>query len=116
MNAGFPLPTSSVVKLVVLNGREFVQLWTQVNRAAASGGGSGEPPTLPPRQPPFVSTGIRPESASCHAGCSPLQDIEVSSREARFTLGCEDGLQVDVSTTGEVEVKVKRGIVTLVGA
>jgi hypothetical protein len=116
MGAGFPSPATGVVKFVMLSGRDFVRLWERATQVLAAGRSSGTPPTLPPRQPPFVLTSSRSQSSSCDAGCAPLRDIEVSPREATFTLGCEDGLQVDVSTTGEVEVKVKRGSVTLVAS
>jgi hypothetical protein len=110
-----PLPEHRVL-LIFSDHAEFASLFN-----ALRGGGGGYPPsrrdeTSPAdggprrRAAPFV---VRPCSAES-GGCEPAGDVEFTTEgEAKFTVGCENGIQVEASTTGEVNLKMKAGVVTM---
>ena len=100
--------TPGTVVAVVQNSSEFVRAFNatrqQVGTRERGPGGSVSVP---------VGGG---GSRRCEggSGCKPTGEVTVDTEGvASFSAGCEDGLMVEVTTEGDVNVSVSRGSVTM---
>lgn len=100
------------VHVLVGNAVQFVRAWNAVKAAAAA-----VPPTSPPPPPPAGPTPPASAEVLCidaATACKPAGNIDFSvAGETTFTAGCENGISIEVATSGEVNLKANAGAVTL---
>lgn len=101
--------------VVLSRAAEFASVFNKV-RSGRVGGGPPRPPiiVLPP-----IGSGGKPDAVlpNCEelAACEPAGKVEVSTTgETKFAVGCEDGVEIEFSTSGAVDLKLGPGPVKMV--
>ena len=77
----------------------------------------GSPPSPPPPPtvvPPAGALGGTSGHSACDKPCDPASSVDFGvDGETTFTVGCENGLAIEASTSGDVNVKVGSSGVTM---
>jgi hypothetical protein len=114
-----PRPSLPVAKgkvyLHFADAAEFAALFNAL-RSAPGGApprGGNRNGARPPSPPSGGSIG-RLVCADGASACAPAADVDIAADgPATFTVGCENGLQVEASTSGDVNVRLKSGAVSM---